>query len=114
MTLAECRNMADTYNKSYPKKIDDVTTLNSTYCAKDGTRLVYAYKFTVDADPSDIKDKSMRGPMSEAFKSNAIQKLCTNKMTREALKLMDMRYEYFFINAKPFISYTVRNSDCDR
>ena len=54
MTFEECNVMASELNKLAPYQADEVTIFEHASCTSYPTELIFNYKFTVSALPSDV------------------------------------------------------------
>ena len=112
--LAECRSATDAQNMNYPQKIDEATTIITSYCYQDTKNIVYAYKYTVDISKDDWEmiPLNTKKTMIDEMRKMAKSRVCKKPILREMLKFVDMKYEYSLKYGEFMTQFLINRSDC--
>jgi hypothetical protein len=109
-TFEECKDVSNTQNKTYPMALDEMTTLITSYCVKEGNRLVLANKYLLSASSAS----EMKSDGASLIKKATLSGVCADTDVKASLQEVDLRYEYVFKNLKPYTAFTIKNGDCKK
>ena len=116
-TFDECLNLSNSENKSYPTKLDELTTIINQTCIEEKNRVIISYRYLVDLDSKGIpkgKENEVFQKIKEYLKESVTKTFCTNKMFRAMLNEVDAKFEYFTHNKiEQFTTFTVTKSNCN-
>jgi hypothetical protein len=86
---------------TFPKRVDSITTWTGVDAEDDAIH----YRYSVNADPAAISERSIR--------ASVLSNLCSTKATRDILEEdIAMRYSYVFPGSDKTVDLEFTNDDC--
>ena len=93
MTLAECNAMASEINKLTPMNVDQATILQGVICTNP-VEIMYNYKLTISASPSDINFNFLKNSILNAWCTDPDQIWLLERVSGVKYKYRDINRSY--------------------
>jgi len=102
MSLDQCTKVSQMVNEKTPMRVDQSTTLKTSYCSDTSPKPTLNYLMTTDYDYIDLTG-------TRNMQKNS---LCTNPKQRKLLEAVDVKYTYSKKDGK-FLGITlIKLGDC--
>lgn len=106
-SLEDCKSILPGLKKTYPQRVDSVTTLVDAGCTTYKNRVTLGYQYVIDNVASDINRDALK-----ARESSIRRDICNNKSTRELLNYVDIWYYYTDKNGADLYLIAIQKSQC--
>ena len=114
LPIEDCRIVSDNMNKSMPRKVDELTTLDTTYCIQEQGNVTFCYKYTLNISKEESAQipQLTKNDMKNSMRNYLEKKLCDSTIMKSMLKYSNIKYEYFLKNGESFNTMIFSKKDC--
>jgi hypothetical protein len=108
ITYKECNYLSSQLNSNLPKKLDEITTADSTICTHSkNNRIILLYRNTLDLERNELPKKIL-SKIHETQKNN----ICTNPNLKSLVDVVDMGYVFNDNSGQYLGEFAVKVEDC--
>jgi hypothetical protein len=89
VSLADCGEYSSELNKSFPHRVDKLTTVGGTTCVPGKKRPVLMYRMLMDIEKAEANVQAL-----ESMRQSQLRTWCSEPNQLELFKLVDIKYSY--------------------
>ena len=108
LSYKECNYLSSQLNANLPKKLDEITTADSTICTHSkSNRIIFLYRNTVDLEKNELSKKILL-KIHDTQKNN----IRTNPNLKSLIDSVDMGYVFNDNSGLYLGEFTIKVEDC--